>query len=90
MPRPLAAALSCLLLVTQAQATEHEVDSPVPEDADLKPLWEWKAGAFMRYGQSYPASEDSQFNFVPVVFPIYRGPILRAHEQPATRPDIQY
>ncbi len=79
MPRLLVAALTLLLSITTVYAAEHETEKP--EEEELKPLWEWKAGAFMRYGQSYPASEDSQFNFVPVVFPIYRGPILRVGDE---------
>ncbi len=44
--------------------------------ADL-PLWEFRFAGFGRYGQSYPASEESQTDIVPLPFPIYRGRILR-------------
>ena len=45
------------------------------------PLWELDFGAFVRYGQSYPASEDSQLNVVPIAFPIYRGAVLRVGDE---------
>jgi hypothetical protein len=41
------------------------------------PLWEMNLAAYARYGPSYPASENSQTNIVPLPFPIYRGKILR-------------
>ncbi len=58
------------------QTTSTDVtsnDSALPK----LPLWELDFATFARYGQSYPASEDSQVNVVPIVFPIYRGSILR-------------
>ena len=65
------AILMAMLNTTYAAETEAVTES------EAKPLWELNAGAFMRYGPAYPASEDSQFNFVPAVIPIYRGKVLR-------------
>ena len=48
------------------------------ETADTEdPLWEWNLAAYARYGPSYPASENSQLNIVPLPLPVYRGKILR-------------
>ncbi len=47
------------------------------EDPVTEALWELNIAAFGRYGPSYPASEDSQGNFVPLPFPVYRGTFLR-------------
>lgn len=69
--RVLISAAILLATLNTTYAVEPEIES------EAKPLLEWNAGAFMRYGPSYPASEDSQFNFVPAVIPIYRGKILR-------------
>jgi outer membrane scaffolding protein for murein synthesis (MipA/OmpV family) len=78
MHKILAASMSALLLMApQVWAAEQENAG----DKEAKPLWEMKFATFARYGQSYPASEDSQFNFVPVPFPIYRGPILRVGDE---------
>ena len=57
--------------------------APAPAQAEWgaekedKPLWELRLAAYGRYGPSYPASEESQFNFLPLPFPIYRGRFLR-------------
>jgi hypothetical protein len=45
-----------------------------------EPLWEMRLAAFGRYGAAYPASEDYQFNFIPLPLPIYRGKFLRLFE----------
>jgi len=55
-----------------ASAAEKETD-----EAEQKPLWEMNLAAFARYGPSYPASEESQVNIIPLPFPIYRGRFLR-------------
>ena len=47
------------------------------EDPATDALWELNLAAFGRYGPSYPASEDTQGNFVPLPFPVYRGTFLR-------------
>ncbi len=60
--------LLCLGVLFPAAASED----PAPEA-----LWELNIAAFGRYGPSYPASEDSQGNFVPLPFPVYRGTFLR-------------
>ncbi|MCP4001163.1 MAG: MipA/OmpV family protein [Gammaproteobacteria bacterium] len=42
-----------------------------------KPLWEIALAGYSRYGPAYPASEEYQFDVVPLPFPIYRGEFLR-------------
>ena len=73
---------SCLLLVL-ALFSEHVASDERNERAASQalPLWEVNFATFARYGQAYPASEESQFNFVPLPFPIYRGPILRVGDE---------
>ncbi len=63
------AALLLPLCVRAGDATTTELTE--------QPLWEVRLAGFGRYGQAYPASEDSQVNIVPLPFPIYRGTILR-------------
>jgi len=53
--------------------------SVVTEDSN-DPLWEMRLAGFGRYGPSYPASEESQVNIVPLPLPIYRGKFLRLGE----------
>jgi outer membrane protein len=60
-----------------APANESSAASPTDAEQEMEPLWEVRLAAFTRYGPSYPASEDSQFNIVPAPFPIYRGRFLR-------------
>jgi outer membrane scaffolding protein for murein synthesis (MipA/OmpV family) len=60
--------LLCLGLMAPAAASE---------DPTTDALWEMHIAAFGRYGPSYPASETSQGNFVPLPFPVYRGTFLR-------------
>jgi len=43
-------------------------------------LWEIRGAMFNRYGPSYPGSESSQLNVVPLPLPIYRGKFLRLFE----------
>jgi outer membrane protein len=64
--------LLCLPAVTLAE--------PAPGNEDSKPLWEWNLAAFGRYGPAYPASEEQQFNLIPLPFPVYRGKIFRLGE----------
>ncbi len=66
----------CLLVSFHAYA-DAEQNAPTEES---KPLWEMRLAAFGRYGPAYPASEDGQFNFVPLPLPIYRGKFLRLGE----------
>jgi outer membrane protein len=56
---------------------EGETDGETDGSAADEALWEWRLAAFGRYGPSYPASENSQVNIVPLPFPVYRGKFLR-------------
>ena len=47
------------------------------EDPVTDALWEMNLAAFGRHGPSYPASEHTQTNFIPLPFPVYRGTFLR-------------
>lgn len=62
-----------------ADATATTAESADP--AETVPLWEWSLAAFTRYGASYPGSDESQFNFVPLPFPKYRGKFLRVGDE---------
>jgi len=46
-----------------------------------KALWELHFAGYSRYGESYPASADSQTNIVPLPFPVYRGKFLRIGDE---------
>lgn len=67
-----------LLVLTKAAAAPDNVVAGKDEDPGA--LWEWRIAAFARYGPSYPASEESQVNVVPLPIPIYRGKFLRLFE----------
>jgi outer membrane protein len=43
-------------------------------------LWELNFAAFGRSGPSYPASGETQFDVIPLPFPVYRGKFLRLFE----------
>ena len=60
-----------LTALTAACAAENEQES----------LWELSIGGYGRYGQSYPGSEDSQTDIIPLPFPVYRGKILRVGDE---------
>lgn len=47
------------------------------QENDDKALWEMHLAGFARYGQAYPASDESQVNVIPLPFPVYRGRFLR-------------
>jgi outer membrane scaffolding protein for murein synthesis (MipA/OmpV family) len=68
----------CLLLAETVCAADENAETANAEDPGA--LWEWHFAAFGRYGPSYPASKESQFNFVPVPIPVYRGRFLRLFE----------
>ena len=76
-----AAALLALNLATPsafaAETAAYAAPDTTPAD---EPLWEWRLAGFARYGAAYPASEDSQFNIIPLPLPVYRGKILRLGE----------
>jgi len=54
----------------------------IAQDArdEAMPLWEMALAGYGLYGPSYPGSSQSQFNFVPLPFPMYRGKFLRIGE----------
>ena len=60
--------LLCGFITTSAAASEDPVT-----DA----LWEMNLAAFGRFGPSYPASEETQGDFIPLPFPVYRGTFFR-------------
>jgi hypothetical protein len=47
------------------------------EDPTTDALWEMNIAAFGRSGPSYPASEHTQVDFIPLPLPVYRGTFLR-------------
>lgn len=47
------------------------------EDPATDALWEMNFAAFGRHGPSYPASEETQGDFIPLPFPVYRGTFFR-------------
>lgn len=47
------------------------------EDPATDALWEMNIAAFGRSGPSYPASEHTQVDFIPLPLPVYRGTFLR-------------
>jgi len=61
------------ILATAAPAAETE-------NTDDEPLWEVFLAAFGRQGPAYPASEDNEFNLIPLPLPVYRGKVLRLGE----------
>jgi hypothetical protein len=71
--------LLCGLVLATATRLASASGDVADEDAG-KPLWELRLAAFGRYGASYPASEESQTNIVPLPVPIYRGRFLRLFE----------
>lgn len=63
----LTALLCCLVAPTAAASEDPATDA----------LWELNIAAFGRHGPSYPASEDTQTDFIPLPFPVYRGTFFR-------------
>lgn len=72
-------ALTVLLMLGMGSAAiANELASEETSDADA--LWELRIAAFGRYGPAYPASKETQGNFVPLPIPVYRGRFLRLFE----------
>jgi outer membrane protein len=69
-----------VLLLTTIFASQIALGDETTEAESEDPLWEMRLAAFGRYGASYPASEDSQFNLVPLPYPVYRGKFFRLGE----------
>jgi outer membrane protein len=69
-----------IALLVLALPTAGLTESAPEEEEDNKPLWEWNLAAFGRYGPAYPASEEQQFNLIPLPFPVYRGKVFRFGE----------
>jgi outer membrane protein len=58
-----------------------------PADKEAEPLWEVALASYLRSGPAYPASDETQTDFIPLPFPIYRGKFLRvgdSNEKPIT------
>lgn len=53
------------------------VPAMASEDPATDALWEMNLAAFGRVGPSYPASGETQGNFIPLPFPVYRGTFFR-------------
>jgi len=71
--------MACSVCAAEASAnngTQQETPQSIPAETD-PPLWEFGLAAYARFGPSYPASEESQLNIIPLPYPIYRGKILR-------------
>jgi outer membrane scaffolding protein for murein synthesis (MipA/OmpV family) len=68
--RFLAPALTAVLLSSPVAAAETATGA----------LWELNLAAFGRSGPSYPASEETQFDLIPLPIPVYRGKVLRLFE----------
>jgi hypothetical protein len=79
----LAAAIFTCLACSEGAADARAITStqqahPQTSPAETgPPLWEFGLVAYARFGPSYPASEESQLNVIPLPYPIYRGKILR-------------
>ncbi len=69
-----------VLLLTCTCTLDAIAQSGAGSETPTEPLWELHAVGVMRYGASYPGSSESQFNFVPLPFPRYRGKFLRLGE----------
>ncbi|MEC9375541.1 MAG: MipA/OmpV family protein [Pseudomonadota bacterium] len=72
--------LVTLIIVLAFVSLKTNADD-IPLKTDSLPLWEVKFATFTGYGPSYPGSKESQFDFVPLPFPIYRGEILRIGDE---------
>lgn len=66
--------LLCLVLPIMAAADDSA------GEPEAKPLWEFALAGYGLYGPVYPGSAQSEGNFLPLPFPIYRGKFLRLGE----------
>lgn len=62
---------------TRANTSPQQGNSQTGSAETAPPLWEFGLAVFGRHGPSYPASENSQLNVIPLPYPIFRGKILR-------------
>ena len=72
--------VSLLASAMTAPASEVSSNFELGPSSDAS-LWELNLAGFGRYGESYPASEDSQLDVVPLPFPIYRGRVVRVGDE---------
>jgi outer membrane protein len=73
--------LSALALFAAPAMGEEEAGD------EAEPLWEVALASYIRSGPAYPASDETQTDFIPLPFPIYRGKFLRvgdSNEKPIT------
>jgi outer membrane protein len=86
MLRSLKALCRILLILCAAVANSNVAiandaagqDDPQANEADPdQGIWKMNLAVFARYGPSYPASENNQFNIVPLPYPQYSGKILK-------------
>jgi outer membrane protein len=71
-----------LLLLAGTSVNSEPLATSKTDDED-EALWEMHLAAFGQYGAAYPASEDDNFNFIPIPYPVYRGKIFRIGEDTA-------
>ena len=70
-----------------APKASESPDAEEPEIKEEEPLWEVALASYARSGPAYPASDETQTDFIPLPFPIYRGKFLRvgdSNEKPIT------
>jgi outer membrane protein len=71
---------ACATAAEDADTTDDPgtgTETETGTESEGEALWEWRLAAFGRYGPSYPGSEETQVNVIPLPFPVYRGKFLR-------------